>query len=83
MVDQDPSELNLDVYDTKEGLWTPEIGALGQPEGWDFLPSGDAFVTRRAKTGGACRKLWRPGDATARTVGYWAFWRLRRRSKRL
>jgi hypothetical protein len=58
--DQDPSKLNLDVYDTKEGLWNPEAGALVQPDGWEFLPSGDAFVTRRVKAAGTYWKLWRP-----------------------
>jgi hypothetical protein len=52
--------MNLDVYDTKEGLWDPANGALDQPEGWEFLPSGDAFVTRRVKAAGVYWKLWRP-----------------------
>jgi hypothetical protein len=52
--------MNLDVYDTKEGLWDPVNGALDQPEGWEFLPSGDAFVTRRVKAAGVYWKLWRP-----------------------
>jgi hypothetical protein len=51
--------MNLDVYDTKEGLWDPVSGALDQPEGWEFLPSGDAFVTRRVKAAGVYWKLWR------------------------
>ena len=59
MGDQDPSTMNLDVYDTKEGLWDPVSGALDQPEGWEFLPSGDAFVTRRVKAAGVYWKLWR------------------------
>ena len=28
--------------------------------GWEFLPSGDAFVTRRVKAAGVYWKLWRP-----------------------
>jgi hypothetical protein len=52
--------MNLDVYDTKEGLWDPVNGALDQPEEWEFLPSGDAFVTRRVKAAGVYWKLWRP-----------------------
>ena len=35
MGDQDPSRMNLDVYDTKEGLWDPVNGALDQPAAAD------------------------------------------------
>ena len=31
-----------------------------QPEAWEFLPGGDAFVTRRVKAVGTHWKLWRP-----------------------
>ena len=31
----------------RAGLWHPEFGELVQPDGWDYLPAGDAFVTRR------------------------------------
>ena len=44
VVDVDVLALNLDVYDTKEGLWNPEHGPLEEPSGWEFLPTGDAFV---------------------------------------
>jgi hypothetical protein len=52
MVDEDPTELHLEVYDTKSGLWHPELGDLEQPDGWDLLPAGDAFLTRRVKGAG-------------------------------
>ena len=61
MVEQpDVHTLNLDVYDTKDGLWNPEHGSLELPAGWEFLPAGDAFVTRRVKAGGVYWTAWRP-----------------------
>jgi hypothetical protein len=41
-------------------LWHPELGELTQPDGWVFLPAGEAFVTRRAKAQGAYWVLFRP-----------------------
>ncbi len=35
----------------REGYWNPEYGEVELPEGWIFLPSGDAFITRQAKKG--------------------------------
>jgi hypothetical protein len=58
--DEDLTQLHLDVYDTKEGLWNHEHGELAMPEDWEFLPSGDAFVTRQVKTAGSYWLLWRP-----------------------
>jgi hypothetical protein len=52
--------LNLDVYDTKDGLWNPEHGSVALPADWEFLPSGDAFVTRRVKAAGTYWIAWRP-----------------------
>ncbi|MDP1794083.1 MAG: hypothetical protein Q8K63_08095 [Acidimicrobiales bacterium] len=46
MVD-DPTRLHLEVYDTESGLWHPELGEFDLPDGWDVLPAGDAFLTRR------------------------------------
>ena len=60
VAEPDLQALNLDVYDTKEGLWTPEHGAVELPEGWEFLPTGDAFVTRRVKAGDVYWNAWRP-----------------------
>jgi hypothetical protein len=43
------------VYDSSEvGVW--------QPDGWEFLATGDAFVTRRVKAAGVYWSLWRPRD---------------------
>jgi len=56
----EPITLNLDVYDTREGLWNPEYGDLDLPDGWEFLPTGDAFITRQVKAGGRYWVLWRP-----------------------
>lgn len=44
----------------KGGLWHPEHGELQEPEGWEFLPTGDAFVTRQVKAAGVYWSLWRP-----------------------
>lgn len=55
MFDGDVRALNLDVYDTREGLWNPEHGSVDLPEGWEFLAAGDTFVTRRVKAAGTVR----------------------------
>ena len=52
--------MTLDVYDTRDGLWNPDHGDLDAPEGWELLPSGDAFITRRVKAAGVYWLLWRP-----------------------
>lgn len=59
MVDEDPARLHLEVYDTKSGLWHPELGDLDQPDGWDVLSAGDAFVTRQVKAAGDYWVLFR------------------------
>jgi hypothetical protein len=57
------ADSQLDVYESRDGgVWHPEHGALREPEGWELLPSGDAFVTRRVKAAGVYRTLWRPRD---------------------
>ncbi len=63
--DEDPARLQLEVYDTKTGLWHPELGDLTQPDGWDFLPSGDAFLTRRVKAAGDYWVLFQPKGRSA------------------
>ena len=40
------------VWNSKENedkFWNPELGELDEPEGWDFLPSGDLYLTRTVK----------------------------------
>ena len=56
----DPASDNLDVYDTKAGWWNPDLGELVVPDGWEFLASGDAFVTRRVKAAGVYWSAWKP-----------------------
>jgi hypothetical protein len=51
---------NLDVYEARTGWWHPVIGEVGLPDGWEFLASGDAFVTRRVKAGGVYWTAWKP-----------------------
>ncbi|MDP2292173.1 MAG: DUF2293 domain-containing protein [Actinomycetota bacterium] len=60
MVDDDPTGLHLEVYDTKSGLWHPELGDLVQPDGWELLPAGDAFLTRQVKAAGDHWVVFRP-----------------------
>jgi hypothetical protein len=60
VAEQDPRALVLDVYETKQGLWNPDHGELELPADWEFLSSGDAFVTRRVKAGGVYWNAWRP-----------------------
>lgn len=57
---EDPASENLDVYDTKAGWWNPDVGDLVVPDGWEFLASGDAFVTRRVKAAGVYWNAWKP-----------------------
>jgi hypothetical protein len=67
--------LVLDVYDTKLGWWTPEHGELEVPEEWDFLMSGDAFVTRTVKATGIYWVAWLPRGRNRphrRKLGLWA-----------
>ena len=56
----EPISLNLDVYDTREGLWNPEYADLELPDGWEFLATGDACITRQVKAQGRYWVLWRP-----------------------
>lgn len=75
MDDRDLTQFQLDVYMTREGPWNPEHGELEIPEDWDFLPSGDAFVTRRVKAAGTFWVAWRPRGKNRphrRRLGLWA-----------
>ena len=47
MDETDLTKLQFDVYMTRDGPWNPEHGEIEIPDDWEFLPSGDAFVTRR------------------------------------
>ena len=57
---------HLDVYDTQTGLWTPDHGEVDLPEGWELLPSGDAFVTRQVKAAGRYWNAWLPRSRSRR-----------------
>ena len=72
---EDVGDVQLDVYDTKLGWWTPDQGDIEIPDGWDFLPAGDAFVTRAVKAAGRYWTAWLPRRRNRphrRRVGLWA-----------
>jgi hypothetical protein len=48
----DLTGLDLDVYDTRDGPWTPDPGDIVIPAGWKVLPAGDSFITRTVKAAG-------------------------------
>jgi len=48
----DLTTLHLDVYMARNGPWNPDHGETEIPDDWEFLASGDAFVTRRVKAAG-------------------------------
>ena len=59
----DVTGVQLDVYVSKDATvewWNPERGAVATPEGWGFLPTGQAFVTRTVKTAGVFWLAWQP-----------------------
>ena len=69
------STQHLDVYATKNGPWNPEHGEIEIPAGWDFLPSGDAFLTRTVKAAGTYWLSWQPRSQHRqhrRLLGLWA-----------
>ena len=75
MGEPDLSELHLDVYDTRDGTWNPDHGEVTIPEGWEFLPSGDTFLTRQVKAMGVYWLSWRPRGRNRphrRRLGLWA-----------
>jgi hypothetical protein len=68
-------ELHLDVYDSGAGLWNPDHGDVAAPDGWEFLPCGDPYLTRTVKAAGAYWVSWRPrgrGRGHRRLLGLWA-----------
>ncbi len=72
---QDLAELQLDVYESRSAWWNPEYGELLPPDGWAFLPSGDAFVTRTVKAAGVFWLAWAPRTRSRRhrrLLGLWA-----------
>jgi hypothetical protein len=74
--DSEPLETKqLDVYATKSGQWNPELGDVEIPAGWEFLPAGDAYLTRTVKAGGTYWLSWQPRSQHhqhRRLLGLWA-----------
>ncbi len=68
MDETDLTKLQFDVYMTRDGPWNPEHGEIEIPDDWEFLPSGDAFVTRRVKAAKRFWVAWRPRAGTGRIV---------------
>jgi hypothetical protein len=71
----DLTRLHLDVYDTRNGPWTPDHGDIVIPDGWECLPAGDAFITRTVKAAGRYWLCWQPRSrhrAHRRLLGLWA-----------
>jgi hypothetical protein len=66
---------HLDVYATKNGQWNPEHGDIEIPADWEFLPSGDAFLTRTVKASDTYWVSWQPRSRQRqhrRLLGLWA-----------
>jgi hypothetical protein len=73
--EEDLTRLQLDVYETRHGPWNPQHGPLRIPDGWAFLPSGDAFVMRTVKASGFYWLAWQPRGRDhphRRKLGLWA-----------
>lgn len=71
----DLSVLQLDVYEGRDGWWNPEHGQVVPPQSWQFLPTGQAFVTRTVKAAGVFWLAWAPRSRTRqhrRLFGLWA-----------
>jgi hypothetical protein len=69
------TNLHLDVYGTRDGPWNPEHGDIEIPDDWEFLPTGDAFITRTVKSAGQYWLCWQPRGrhrAHRRLLGLWA-----------
>jgi hypothetical protein len=69
------SRMKLDVYDGRDGWWNPEHGLIVPPANWEFLPRGQAFVSRTVKAGDVFWLAWAPRSRTRqhrRLLGLWA-----------
>lgn len=75
MDEADLTQQHLDVYDTRNGPWTPEHGEVAIPDDWEFLPTGDAYLMRTVKAAGVYWHAWRPRGRNRqhrRKLGLWA-----------
>lgn len=71
----DIAALQLDVYDTRQNWWNPEHGDVEIPDDWEYLPTGDAFLTRTVKAAGVYWLSWAPRSRNRRhrrLQGLWA-----------
>jgi len=71
----DLASLRLDVYESRDGWWNPEHDVVVPPKDWEFLATGQAFVTRSVKAAGVFWLAWAPRSRTRqhrRLLGLWA-----------
>lgn len=72
---QDHSDEILWVYPPRtesEKWWCRQYGSIDIPEGWESLPTGDAFITRQVKLKGPHWVAKKPAKGYTRTLGIWA-----------
>ena len=72
MAGSDHADEVLRVYASRtldNGWWCPVYGDLKAPVGWEFLPRGDAFVTRQVKRLGPHWVVVRRGKGYTETLG--------------
>jgi hypothetical protein len=62
----DLSAERLDVYVGRDDHWNPEHGVVAIPDGWEFLPTGDAFAARQVKAAGVYWMSWQPRSRNQR-----------------
>lgn len=55
-----------------ESWWCRQYGNIEIPEGWEFLPPGDAFVTRQVRLMGPHWVARKPAKGYTKTLGTWA-----------
>jgi len=71
----DLASLQLDGYESRDGWWNPERDVVVPPDDWEFLATGQAFVTRSVKAAGVFWLAWAPRSRTRqhrRLLGLWA-----------
>ena len=71
----DLESLRLDVYESRDGWWNPAHEVVVPPQDWEFLATGQAFVTRSVKAAGVFWLAWAPRSRTRqhrRLLGLWA-----------
>lgn len=72
MATSDHADEVLRVYASRtldNGWWCPSYGDLESPQGWEFVPRGDAFVTRQVKKLGPHWVVVRRGKGYTETLG--------------